>query len=776
MLMARARAGLKRAAAWSVAAIAAALLAAGGARAEGESDWAYYAGNAAFQKYSPLAEITRDNIAGLGIAWVWESPDRRIDEMGLKDPGGRPVTSFAFRAGPLVLDGVLYVRTAYSMVAAVDARDGKTLWVFDPKAYEKPVPANFGHTSHGLAYWKGDGKGRLILLTSDGRLFALGLDGKPIAEFGTNGETDVSPYVQMPDLSAAPPQAYAFYTPPTVCGDTIVVGFSDARGEPVYSEAYGALVPNWPRGDVQAFDARTGKHKWTFHTIPRKGEFGAETWAGPEAELHAGKANVWSSISCDESLGLAYLPVAAPSENFIGVQRRGDNLFSQSVVAVDAETGERRWHYQTIHHGLWDYDLVAAPTLMDVAVGGKPVKALAQISKSGFVFVLDRETGKPVWPIEERPVPPSPLPGETVSPTQPIPTRPSAVDVQAPLTDDKIVDLTPKLQKDARAFVARLGRTSIYTPSGTEPTLFLPGVGGGPNWTGAAFDPQLSYLFVPSRTAPNLFSFETIAKDDPGFARSLLGFKRVTELRRALPNGFPVTKPPYSRITAIDMTTGETAWIAANGHGYNKHPALEGRSFPPLGSGGQSGVLATAGLVFSADDGGTATSQPEEETPQIRAFDKRTGEVVWEQDLPYSYSGGPPISYRAGGKQFVVVALGGDARPTQWAPGYLVAYALGGDAAPPPGTADGGTPAPPPSAREGTGATGAPASGEELFTSYGCVACHGEGRTPLVALDLYAPDQLAAIIRHPPSELMPPFDIPDDEMARLTKYLRETYK
>ncbi len=644
-----------------------------GNRQAEDTDWAFYGGDEGQSKYSPLDQIDRSNVNQLQLAWLWESPDTRIDELGLKDSNGASVTSSAFKSIPLVVDGTLYVRTSYSQVAAVNPTNGETLWVFDPKAYEHPVPANFGHSARGLALWKSTEGDRLVSVSSDGRITELDPQtGNLISGFGTAGTVNAGALVQMPDLSAADPSHYSFYPPPLVCGDTIIAGFTTARATPVELADPDTLSPNWPRGDIHGFDVRSGRHMWTFHTIPREGEFGAETWQHEGLQL-AGKTSVWTAMSCDEDLGLAYLPVAGASENFIGIQRPGDNLFSQSLVALDARTGERQWHYQTVHHGLWDYDLVAAPTLMDINVNGQQIPALAQLNKNGFIFVLDRRTGQPIWPIEEKAVPPSTIPDERSAPTQPHPDRPAPVDIQAPLTGDKLNNLTPELARNAREVVAKLGVTPLFTPIGENPTLLLPGVGGGPNWGGAAYDPELQYLYVPSQTNPHAFAFRVFDRGSANYQRTLYGLK-LTSPGSTLLRDLPITRPPYSRITAIDMRAGDHVWVAANGHGFNQHPELASLDLPALGSAGISGILATRTLVFSADANTYQTRG--ESFGMIRALDKNSGELLWEQELKHSYSGASPITYMAAGKQYIVIAIGGSANPGQWFPSYLAAFSL----------------------------------------------------------------------------------------------------
>jgi quinoprotein glucose dehydrogenase len=429
-------------------------------------------------------------------------------------------------------------------------------------------------------------------------------------------------------------------------------------------------------GDVQAFDVRTGKARWTFHVIPRAGEFGMETWEKDSA-AYTGMANLWSLITADETLGLAYFPLTSPTNDMYGGQRLGNNLFSDSLVAVRCSTGERVWHYQMVHHDLWDYDNPAAPILADINVNGKPIKAVVQLTKQSFAFVFDRVTGEPVWPIEERAVPTSDTPGERTSPTQPIPTKPAAFDRQGVTLDD-LIDFTPALRAEALELVKQYKIGPLFTPpsvaqGGIKGTVQLPGSVGGADWQSGAFDPETGILYVQSITAPFVAD---LVKGDP----------RATDLDyvpglRAYPpgpQGLPLLKPPYGRITAIDLNKGDHVWQVANGDGPRNHPLLRGLNLPPLGNPGRSSPLVTKTLLFVGEGDlvmARAGSRLPKEMPlaispgaggkKFRAFDKATGAVLWETELP-SGTTGVPMTYLYQGKQYLVVPVGSTDRDPEF--------------------------------------------------------------------------------------------------------------
>ncbi|MEX0676024.1 MAG: pyrroloquinoline quinone-dependent dehydrogenase [Pirellulales bacterium] len=600
---------------------------------ERAGQWLYYGGDAGSTKYAPLDQINRDNVGKLEIAWQWESPDVEVS----KD--NRQLFSFAHEYTPLAVNGVLYTSTSLSQVAAIDGQTGERIWVFNPKAYEAGRPTNLGFVHRGIAYWTDGGQERLYIAAHDAFLYAIDAKtGKAVSEFGEGGRVSLAEAIPL----ALAPRNYTMTSPPVVCRGVVIVGSSISDGPP-NKEA--------PRGDIQAFDARTGKRAWLFHTVPQEGEFGVDTWEN-DSWKYTGNTNAWTLLSADEELGYVYVPLGTPTNDWYGGHRLGNNLFGEALVCLDATTGKRVWHFQTVHHGLWDYDLPAAPVLCDIKVDGRSIKAVAQITKTGFTFVFDRTNGKPVWPIEERPVPQTTVPGERTAPTQPFPTRPAPYERQG-ATEDNLIDFTPELFAEAKKILESYDHGPIFTPPTEKGALNLPGWAGGANWWGAAFDPETSLLYVPSITAP--ISVQ-LTKPDP--ARSNLAYVRggggfgapVTG-----PRGLPLFKPPWGRITAINLNTGDHAWMIPHGDGPRKQVSeLAGKDVGPLGSGG-GGPLLTKTLLFLGQGAGGRGGRAGGGSNVLRAFDKENGKVIAELTLP-APPGGTPMTYMTGGKQYIVLA------------------------------------------------------------------------------------------------------------------------
>jgi quinoprotein glucose dehydrogenase len=614
-------------------------------------EWPTYGGTNANARYSSLDLITRDNVRRLGIAWRWQSPD---GELMARQP---EIRTWANEATPVMVAGVLYVSTSASQVAAIDATSGRTLWVHDPKIWVHGTPANFGYVHRGVAYWQDGGHARILIAT--GNAFLIALDartGSPIERFGDRGRVDlVEGLGRRVDRSW-----YTVTSPPLVVGDVVIVG-SSIQGWP--------MRPDMPPGHVRGFDVRTGALRWIFHAIPRPGEAGAETWERASRET-VGGVNVWTIMSADEELGYVYLPFSPAANDFYGGERPGDNLFAESLVCLEAATGRRVWHFQLVRHGLWDYDIPAAPNLVDLTVDGRRIKAVAQVTKQGFVFVLDRATGRPVWPIEDRPVPPSRVPGERTAATQPFPTRPAPFERQG-VTAADVIDLTPELREQALEILGRFAHGPLYTPPGERPTVLNPGVGGGASWAGAAFDPATGWLYVTSITAPNVV---TLGPPPQG---SSLRDRYVGRLRGlAGPQGLPLLKPPSGRLTAIDMSTGEHVWTVPVGEGPRHHPALAPLGLGRLGWSRRSFPLVTPTLLFVAQAGsagpsGRAVDRPwvpvptlVSDDPALQVLDKTTGELIAKIALPANATGAL-MTYMAGGTQYVVVPIGGGNLPAE---------------------------------------------------------------------------------------------------------------
>lgn len=611
-------------------------------------EWPVYGGDNAGAKYSPLAQIDRDNVAELKTAWEWDSPDTAIRDAHPDLAPGE------FQATPLMVDGVLYVSTAMCQICAIDAVTGRTLWVYDPGTWKRGAFTSKGLLSRGVAYWRDGDDARVILGTGDNRLIALNAaTGQPVKSFGVEGEVDLGTIGLSRPLARDPADLFGSTSPPAICADVIVIG-QYIHDRPVIREM--------PPGDVRGFDVRTGALKWTFHTVPMKGEYGYETWLDGSADRN-GNANIWAPITADDEAGLVYLPGTCPTNNFYGGDRPGDNLFGNSLICLDARTGERRWHFQFVHHDIWDYDLPCAPNLVDITVKGRRIKAVAQATKSGFLFVFDRLTGQPVWPIEERPVPQSRLAGERTSPTQPFPTWPKPFEA-AGMNPDMLVDFTPEIRAEAQKILDGYEYGPIFLPFSTRPTIQRPAWVGGANWAGAGVDPETGVMFIPSTS-----SIAAMALDEQG--RRVAGANETEEIAGSSrvvtgPRGLPLIKPPYGRITAVDLNTGEHLWMKPNGPGATDSPAMKPFNLGWVGSTGRVGPLVTKTLLFV----GEGPHDPRYAKKVLRAYDKATGEILAEIPLP-GHTLGPPMTYMAGGKQYVVCGMGFRRQPHK-----LVALAL----------------------------------------------------------------------------------------------------
>ncbi|MEX2132031.1 MAG: PQQ-binding-like beta-propeller repeat protein, partial [Pseudohongiellaceae bacterium] len=567
-------------------------------------------------------------------------------------------------AAAVVVDGVGYIPNGVGLVEAFDAGTGATVWIQQPFDGIEDLP---GTVTRGVAWWS-DGNDSRVLVQRGTWLYALNADnGEPVSAFGGNGRISL----QVEDPAA---ERYRWGGVPMVVGDVIVVG--QAMGDTFSNKE--AL-----RGYVRAFDVRTGALRWVYHTIPQNNEFGTESWQD-RSWSYTGHAPVWALFSADPELGIVYMPISSSTNDMFGGHRIGDNLFSQSLVAVDAATGRRLWHYQMVHHGLWDYDPPAAPILMDIIVDGRPIKAVTQITKQSFAYVFDRVTGEPVWEIEERPVPQSTVPGEVTSPTQPFPTKPAPFDRQGS-TEDNLIDFTPALRAEALQIASGFVTGPVFTPpsiAGDEPgdtqgTIQLPGSQGGADVQGAAFDPETGYLYIPSITAPFIADL-FVGDPDSTNLRYTKGTRRLV----AGPQGLPLMKPPYGRITAIDMNTGEHVWMVPNGDGPRDHPAIAHLNLGKLGVSGRPSPLLTKNLLFLGEgrtnlprDGRIPPDMPIEIAmnsggPMFRAYDKADGDVIWEVELEAGTTGAP-VSYLHEGRQYIVVAIGDREHSPE-----LVAFAL----------------------------------------------------------------------------------------------------
>jgi quinoprotein glucose dehydrogenase len=549
-----------------------------------------------------------------------------------------------------MVNGVLYASNGVGLVEAFNPATGATLWIQElPESGETGLR---GSASRSISAWRSADDMRLFAVRGP---YLMAIDagtGRLVAEFGQRGKVDLRIGL------AATPVDYSWSSGPLVVNDVVIVG-ATMSDEPRVKESH--------RGDVRAYDVRTGKLRWTFHVVPQAGAYGVDSWEG-ESWKYTGHANAWTLFSADEELGYVYLPLSSPTSDMYGGHRPGNNLFSDSIVCVRASTGERVWHFQTVHHDLWDYDLPAPPILGDITVDGKRIKAAVQLTKSGFAFVFDRVTGTPVWPIEERPVAAAATPGEKTSPTQPFPTRPAPFERQG-LTDNDLIDFTPELRAEAKQIVAHYVMGPLFTPpsikgdgpNDTKGTLQLPGSVGGANWGGGAFDPDTGWLYVPSVTGA--FAADLVA-GNPG--RTNLRYLRGSREFVVGPQGLPLTKPPYGRITAIDLNTGEHKWVVPNGDGPRHHPAIRHLNQPPLGQPGRAAPLLTKTLLFVGEgDPINGRTPPGGGGRKFRAYDKNSGAVVWETELPAGTTGAP-MTYAHQGKQYVVVAIGATKHPAEF--------------------------------------------------------------------------------------------------------------
>jgi quinoprotein glucose dehydrogenase len=643
----------------------------------GGGDWPSYGGDTGSTRYSPLAAIDASNFARLEVAWRWPSvdgflskveadgewwasSDRVFEELLRESPdrwrAGRPPMIHNLKATPLAIGGVLYLNTPISLGAAVDGGNGRTLWVYNPRSYESGTTTmSVIWNQRGVAYWSGPGTEadkedrRVFWGTGDGWLVCVdAASGRPCDGFGAGGRVDLMdglPRARRGERDYLNALLYSVQSPPIVVRDVVITPASIADRR-VTKES----IPGW----IRAWDVRTGALRWTFHTVPVEGEQAATTWKD-ESWRYSGNTNVWTAMSADEELGYVYLPLGTATNDFYGGHRLGDNLYSESLVCLDATTGEKVWHFQVVHHGLWDYDLPAAPNLVDVTVDGKAIAAVAQVTKQGFTLVFDRRTGQPVWPIEERPVAPTTMPGDEASPTQPYPTRPPPFEYHGVLESD-LADFTPEVKQMALEAVAPFELGPLYTPpslaveGGKQGTLMRPSTGGGANWFGAAVDPETGWLYVPSRNSYTVVSFYTPDPKEGGTLRYTHGGRGSFP---SMPDGLPLLKPPYSRYTAIDLGRAELAWMHPLGEGseWKKKAALAGLELPPLGGDGFTGPLLTQTLLIHGQDG------PEDEGgPRLVARDKRTGAVVGEVKLP-ARPLGTPMTYEVGGHQYVALTV-----------------------------------------------------------------------------------------------------------------------
>ena len=600
------------------------------------ADWPSYGGDNGSQKYSALDQITAQNVDNLTVAWSWDSVDNATADANVTG-GNAGAVPGAYKVTPIVVDGAMYVPTSFGRVVALDAETGRTRWVFDTRAWEAGRPTNLGYNTRGVGYWEGNGKQRIFFATNDSYLWSLdAANGQPDSAFGNDGRVDLSQGLGR----EIDKKLYGVVSPALVTNNKVIVNsvvFDVPRSKEM------------PPGHVRAFNPETGELEWMFKTIPQAGEFGNETWEDGSWE-YSGNTNSWTIMSADDELGIAYIPIGTPTNDWYGGLRKGDNLFAESLVAVDVNTGERIWHFQMVHHGVWDYDLPAAPTLVDITVDGRPIKAVAVISKQGFTYVFDRVTGDPVWPIEEREVPQSSVSGERLSLTQPFPTMPDAFEPQG-ISDETLIDFSSELRQEALQNIEEFDYGPLFTPPSLRGAIQFPGWAGGGEWHGAAFDPETGLYYIPSASSPIVVALVEARRERQG-----MGYVRGGARSVSGPQGLPLIKPPYGRITAINLNSGDHEWMVPHGEGIRQQIIDMGILDPgPVGSYDRTGPLLTKTLLFMAQRDGNRNL--------LRALNKTSGEIIHEFELPLPPSG-TPMSYMINDKQYVSIAVGGrqDAR------------------------------------------------------------------------------------------------------------------
>jgi quinoprotein glucose dehydrogenase len=642
-----------------------------------DGEWRTYAGTNAGAKYSALDLIDKNNVKNLKIAWR-QSAMPEVIRAG-RSSIALPVN---YQTTPVMVGNLLYLTASDGSVIALNPGTGAPVWSYVPpdlrpseaSAPNEPVKIIVGGRSanRGLAYWS-DGKDARIVTITGRALVALDAKtGTVIPTFGTNGSIDLTKGFRRAAASTR------WTSVPLIINDLVVLGGNA-------TDTGGQAMP----GDIRAYDVRSGKLVWKFNVIPDFGEYGNDSWL-EDSYAYAGAGGVWGFMSADDELGYLYLATETPSAmgggDFYGGKRPGNGLFAESLVCIDAKTGKRVWHFQAIHHGIWDWDFTSAPNLVDITVNGRKIKAIAEVSKQAFVYVLDRVTGQPVWPIEERPVPKGNVPSEWYSPTQPFPTKPPAFDQQGASIDD-LIDFTPELRQEAIKILNQYEYGPLFTPpsvaaNGKKGTVQMPGAAGGANWTGAGVDPETGILYVTSVHTP--FIAEMIRGEDapppspanqgpqvagaPPAPPTPQGPKPEWTNRRGPavtgpwlegPQGLPIFKPPYGRLVAIDLNKGEILWTVANGDGPRDHPAIKHLNLPKLGQPGRVAPLVTKTMVFLGEGGNASVvAKPEYGGGKMfRAYDKANGSILWEMDLGTGTTGAP-MTYSYNGKQYIVVATG----------------------------------------------------------------------------------------------------------------------
>jgi quinoprotein glucose dehydrogenase len=629
-------------------------------------EWPTYGGDLGNTRYSALDQINAANFDKLEVAWRFKT-----DSLG-------PRPEANLEGTPLMVKGILYSTAGTRRsVVALDAATGELLWVHGENEGQRGTVAPRQLSGRGLAYWTDGREERIIYVTPGYQMVALDAKtGNRIPGFGKNGIVDLK---DEDDQQIEPLNPdIGLHSAPIVSGNTVIVGAAHKPGGVPVSKTN-------VKGYVRGFDVRTGKRLWIFHTIPKPGEYGLNTWE-QDSWSYTGNTGAWGQMSIDEQLGLVYIGVELPTGDYYGGPRPGAGLFGESIVAVDLKTGVRKWHYQYVHHGIWDMDNPCPPILADITINGRTVKAVAQPTKQAFMYVLNRETGEPIWPIVEKPVEKGTVPGEWYSPTQPFPTKPPAFDLQGISIND-LIDFTPQLRAEAVQLVSKYKLGPMFTPGvvskfeGPLATLTAATAGGGSNWPGGSYDPETHIAYVSSQTTVTAIGLV------PGGTRSdimyISGQARDPKATAPAPGGgvpgggltvegLPLLKPPYGRITAIDLNKGEIAWRVAHGDtpdNIRNNPALQGMNIPRTGRPGQAGTLVTKTLLVAGEKG-VVTMADGRRGAYLRAYNKATGADAGKVYIPAPQSGSP-MTYMLNGKQYIVVAISGQGYNAE-----LVAFAL----------------------------------------------------------------------------------------------------
>ena len=664
-------------------------------------EWRTYGGDLASTRYSPLDQVNGDNFSKLEVAWRFKT-----DALG-------PRPEFQFQATPLMVGGRLFFTAGTRRAAvSVDAATGEMLWMHSINEGPRGEAAPRQLSGRGLSYWTDGKEERIIYVTPGYQMVALNAKtGDPVPAFGKNGIVDLK--LEMDQQMDLVKGEVGLHAAPVIAKDVVIIGAAHLAGTAPRSKSN-------EKGYIRGYDVRTGKRLWIFHTIPRPGEFGNDTWLN-DSWSYTGNAGVWAQMSVDEELDTVYMPVELPTGDYYGGHRPGNTLFSESLLAVDLKTGKRKWHYQLVHHGIWDFDIPCAPILYDATINGKTVKAVAQPTKQGWVYVFDRVTGQPIWPIEERPVEKGDVPGEWYSPTQPFVTKPPAFERQGVTVDD-LIDFTPELRAEALKLVSRYKMGPIFTPpvvskfDGLLGTLMLPNVTGGANWQGGALDPETNFFYIftnttvsslgivpgnPERNSDMAWVAGTArgpappppaagAPQEPGAGgrggapgaggRGGAGGGQPAGgggeggggLGGLTVQGLPLIKPPYGRITALDLNKGDLVWQIAHGEtpdNIRNHAALKGLTIPRTGRQGRIGTLVTKTLVI-AGEGGFFTAPNGQRGAMLRGYDKATGKELGAVYMTAPQTGSP-MTYLHNGRQYITVSIAGPG-----ASGELVAYRL----------------------------------------------------------------------------------------------------